>query len=141
MRANTELDPRACIALGLVRAALHLHERLVGAARVPTEVLLDRDELRREQPFAGQDERLHDPRDPAVAVAERVDGDDMEVCQRRADDRVSVGVAVVQPVDDLADGRWHVLVRRADVGGRPPSGFVTSIPPRRCWPGSLSFWK
>ena len=48
--------------------------------------------------------RSEDPRRPAVAVVERMDGDDVEVEQRRPDQRRRA-VRVPQPLDELVHER------------------------------------
>jgi hypothetical protein len=112
---DAEPHPGGRVALGLVGAALHLLERRVVRIGVATEVLLDRYELWCEQALAGEDERLDDPRDTAVAVAERVHGYDVEMRHRGAHDDMSVEVAAGEPVDDLAHELGDVVMGRPDI--------------------------
>ena len=94
-------DPRPGVTLRLVTAALDVSQDVVVVGHVLTEVLLDRGEFRGEQAVAGQHERLDDPGDAAVAVAEGMNGDDVQVGHRASDHDVRVEVAVFEPVDDL----------------------------------------
>src|SRR5680860_193259 len=75
-------------------AALREAQGGVVILRVAAQVLLDREELRCGWPLAGEDQRLDDSRDTAVAVPEGVDRDDVKVRHRRPDDNVDLKVAV-----------------------------------------------
>jgi hypothetical protein len=103
------------------------------------QVLLDRGELRGDDPVPGEDERLHDAGDAAVAVTEWMDRDDVEVRHSRADNDVRVEVALVQPVDDLVHerGDFHgvrpavhdpaVAAGDADLHVAPPARALVAL--------------
>jgi hypothetical protein len=55
---------------------------------VGAEVLLDREELGRAKALARQDQRLDDARQPAVAVAKRMNRRHVEMRHRRADEDI-----------------------------------------------------
>ena len=132
MGLNAENDPRRRVAVRLVTAPLDFLEYAVVVGRVLAEVLLDRGKLGREQALAGEDERLRNPRDAAVAVAERMNGHDVQMRHRRADDDMGVQVAVLEPVDHLSHqagdlvGVGRLVEQRAAWAGhadraRPPA--------------------
>jgi hypothetical protein len=88
---------------------------------VAAEVLLDRHDLRRQQSPVGEHERLHDARDPAIAIAKRMGGDDVEMGHGGTDGDMSIHVAVLEPVDDLAHERRHLVGGRSEVRRRSPA--------------------
>jgi hypothetical protein len=67
------------------------------------------------QPLAHEHERLHDARDPTVAIAERMHRDEVQMGHRSADRDVHLNVSVIEPADDLAHELGHLLIRRSDV--------------------------
>jgi hypothetical protein len=99
---DAEADPWGGVTLGLIAASLDFLEDAVVVGGVFAEVLLDGSELGGEQSLAGEDERLNDPGDATVAVAERVHRNDVQVCHRCPHDNVCVEIAAFEPVDYFA---------------------------------------
>ena len=122
------------VALWLVAAALHGTERVVVVAGVVSQVLLDAGQVGSKEAFAGEDERLDDPRDPPVAIRERMDRHHVEVRHRRPHDHVCVAVPVAQPVDDLLHERRDLLGVGGTVGDGaavPADGDALAAPASR----------
>ena len=89
-----ERDPRVVVepfgdgvVVGVVGRAEGRPEGIDVLVAVSTEVRLDADELGRSNAVSNELHRGEDPRRPAVAVVERMDGDDVEMEQRRANER------------------------------------------------------
>ena len=105
MCVDAETDPGRGISFGLIATSLNLLQHAVVLLGMGGQVLLDRSELRREQSIECEDERLHDSRDPPIAVSKRVNRDEMEMRHRSAYDDVLLRIARAQPLDHLAHQR------------------------------------
>ena len=94
-------------------------KRGVVGAGVIAEIFLDRPKLRGHEALAGKDERLDDPGDASVAIAERMNRDDVQMRHRGPDDYVRVQITVLEPVDHLSHKGRRVCRGRSLVD-QPP---------------------
>lgn len=71
VRFETEPDPGKGVPLRVPRPLAHLGEDVVVLLLVPAQIFLDARELR-DDPFAGEHERLQAPRHAAIAICQRL---------------------------------------------------------------------
>ena len=79
VRAKVEAHPRQRVALGLPGAGSDLSQNRVVGGSVSAQELLDAAELRGDDAVSREHERLQNPSHPAIAVAERVNHDQVQM--------------------------------------------------------------
>src|SRR5580704_1222 len=130
MSLDAKPHPRCGVTLGLIAATLNILEDRVVVLGIAAEIFLDRDELWCKQPSTGEHQRLNDARDAAVAIAEWMHGDQMQMGHGGAHGHVCGEVLTAEPGDDLAHQPRHLLTGRPDVCRLAPSrsGDLDAVP-------------
>ena len=108
------------VALRLVAAALDLPQRGVVGVGVAAQVFLDGDEFGGEHTAARQYQRLNDPRDTSIAVAEAMHAHQVEVGHRGSHGHVRRGIPPLQPLDELGRQLGQLLVGGPMYAAGPP---------------------
>ncbi len=104
MCSQAEPHPAVGIPVRLVTAPLRLAQRRVihrGVVRRRPQPFLDAGELRRQDQFPGQHERVQAARHPSVAVPPGMDADQVQMGHRRADEGRRIAITVLEPTTQL----------------------------------------